>query len=177
MSNFEQCSLAEALSAWGHHAASGRPKENLPPGLDLEDPIACISLALSSRSMLIARIIASEPVIALRGLVSASEILSLELADGRTVPEWVAATSRSGTADWRYVEAMVSAPSAPGGALVAAAQLITEEPDVVTGPKYLYDGWHRAAAWLERSRRGLEEHAPIYLILTRQQDPLRTRDS
>jgi len=146
----------------------------LLPDLDAEDPIACVALALSLRSMFIARIIASEPVITLRGLVSASGIQSLQLADGRTVSEWMASASQSGSEGWRFVEAMVSAPTAPVGALIAAAQLITEEPDVVTGPKYLYDGWHRAAAWLERSRQGLDEDAPIYLILTRQQDPVRS---
>jgi len=116
MRNFEQCSLAEALSAWGHHEAMGRCKASLPPDLDVEDPIVCVSLALSFRSMFIARILASEPVITLRGLVSAREIQSLQLADGRMVSEWATSNSQSGSEGWRAVEAMRHGSSVQDGA-------------------------------------------------------------
>ncbi len=173
MRSFEECSIAEALSAWGHHEAGSRRKAQLPPDLDLSDPTACVSVALQFRPMFIARILASEPIVTLRGLIPAAEIASLALADGTTVPEWIASNARNGGEGLRSVQAMAESATRLHGALIVAAQLLSEEPEVVTGPKYLYDGWHRAAAWLERSKRGLDEDVPIYLILTKQQDPVR----
>lgn len=59
------------------------------------DPLARMSVALQSRAPLIARLIASKPVIALRGLMKPRDLGTLLLADGRTLSEWIATTSQS----------------------------------------------------------------------------------
>ena len=172
MHKFDECTLAEALSAWGYDEVRGRWKSRIAPGLHTDDPLACIAIALQFRSMPIVRILASDPVITLRGLLAAKDLDALELADGGTLAEWAAGAAGGDDIAHEFVAGLSAAATPPAGALVLVAQLLAEEPEVVTGPKRLFDGRHRALAWQARARRGCDEDIPAYLILTRTDAPL-----
>jgi hypothetical protein len=133
---------------------------------------SCRACTPTTRSTLVARILASDPVITLRGLLAAKDLDALELADGGTLVEWATGAAGDGEVAHEFVEGLSAAAAPPAGALVLVAQLLAEEPEVVTGPKRLFDGRHRALAWQARARRGCDEDIPAYLILTRNPDPV-----
>ena len=169
MRNISESSLADALAHWGHHEASGRLKNNVE--CDSSDRLVCLNLVLQCRTPYVARIIAREPLSTHLVAFEPQDAVSFVLADGRSIEDWIARTTAAGDEACAYFRRMVEDPAVATGRIVCAADFANHDARQL-GTIVLYDGWHRAAAWVERNRTGNPSVLEAYLIIVRHPDPL-----
>ena len=164
--------LTRALAGWGAHEAQGRLAGKTR--VDTANPLACAELALQSRSPYVGRILLRDPLAVLEVEMSAADLGNLVLADGRSLASWAADTSRENGESAAHIRRLIddSASSANAGHLLCAATVVAESPALRINDAVLYDGWHRAAAFLERARLGRAHSIRGYLVTTRAADRL-----
>lgn len=163
--------LVEALAAWGAHEASGRLQGKVK--CEITDKLNCINLALHYRAPYVARLLAREPLSTLLVEFEPSDIASVVLANGRTIHAWIQATTTSESDAHAYFCRLVECATPPEGQLIVAAELIDPVKHHL-GAFMLYDGWHRAAAWVERNKQGKASNMAAFLVVTRHCDPLQS---
>jgi hypothetical protein len=156
-----QSNLVELLAAWGKHEATGRKETGAQ--IDDNDPFTCADFALRYRAPLVSAILNLEPQVTMFVEFDPTESDAFMLFDGRNIDSWIQSTQNSNSSDADYFRAMVRAATPPEGPLVTSAQLQSSAP---LGPIFLWDGWHRSAAWRERCKTGKLSRISGYLILT-----------
>jgi hypothetical protein len=160
--------LVEALAIWGAHEASGRLRGQVQ--CDTTDKLACIDLALRYRAPYVLRILAREPLSTVLVEIEPRDIASMILADGRSIEAWIESVTTSGGDTYAYFRSLVDDSAPPAGQLIGAAELVNPTANQLSAV-VLYDGWHRAAAWAERSKIGQPSNITAFLIVTRKGDP------
>ena len=96
------------------------------------------------------------------------EAEEIYLFDGTSLPQWTAAKIVEDSPAAAYVRDLARSDQEIAGRLVATLQMPEQEQ---RGPAVLYDGWHRAAAWLSQIQRGRRYPVRANLIITRDPDP------
>lgn len=164
--------LTKALAGWGAHEAHGRLAGRTQ--VDTANPLACAELALQSRSPYVGRILLRDPLAVLEVELTVADIGNLVLADGRSLASWKADVTRDNGESAAHIQRLIddSTGSANGGHLLCAATVVSDAPTLRINHAVLYDGWHRAAAFLERARRGRAHGIRGYLVTTREADRL-----
>lgn len=164
--------LTKALAGWGAHEAQGRLAGKIH--VDTANAMACAELALQSRSPYVGRIVLRDPLAVLEVELAAADIGNLVLADGRSIASWKADVTREHGESAAHIRRLIDDPtgSANGGHLLCAATVVSDAPTLRINDAVLYDGWHRAAAFLERARLGRAHSIRGYLVTARVADPL-----
>jgi hypothetical protein len=153
--------LIDALSGWGLRETVKYPGMEVPSD-DSERTMLGMEVVLRHVPELIARLLLAEPLGVTEpcGVVEvdfgSEESDKLYLCNGMSV---VTYTEWYGTDE--HVRRLVETPDFRP--LVCAVQV--DEQD--TGPIVVYDGFHRAAAWLIRAHEGTPYRLAAYLIKTR----------
>lgn len=165
-----QQTLTNALASWGKHEAEGRLAGKVL--VDPTNPMAHTELILLSRSPYIARILLREPQTVFEVELDAGDIGNLVLADGRSVESWQADTAQENGESAAHVQRLINDPQdgAGKGHLLCAATLVADNPPHQLSDIVLYDGWHRAAAFVERARLARAKSISGYLVITRTAD-------
>lgn len=162
------------LATWGAHEASGRLRGQVQ--CDSSDKLACIDLALRYRAPYVSRLLAREPMKALLVEFESNDVATIILADGRSIETWIQGTTTSDGDTYAHFHRMVDDQVPPQGHLVGAAELVDLTAHQL-GTVVLYDGWHRAAAWIERCKQGKPSTITAFLVVTRLADPLLSRQA
>jgi len=153
--------LAEVLSEWGHREASlGKPGAELPsPAESLGAVVDGVEVILRHIPKLIARILVAEPldVLAVEFLPEEGEKLYLHNGEALTA----------------YTDRVAVGDIPVQGALVCVMQVDRQNVSRQVSPVMIYDGWHRAAAWLTRVRAGCSDPIRAHLVKTAAIDPFR----
>jgi len=100
--------------------------------------------------------------------LNAVDIKNLVLADGRSVESWSADVAQEGAESAAHVRRLIHAPkgTANRGHLLCAATLVSDNPSLQLSDVVLYDGWHRAAAFMEKVRLARAKSIHGYLVIT-----------
>lgn len=162
--------LTNALASWGEHEAKGRLAGKVR--VDTANPMACVEFALLIRSPYVGRILLRDPQAVFEVELDAADIGNLVLSDGRSVEAWQADTAKENGESAAHVQRLIQEPvdGASKGHLICAATLVQGDPAQQLSDIVLYDGWHRAAAFLERVRLARAKSIHGYLVLTRTAD-------
>lgn len=165
-----QQSLTHALACWGAHEASGRLSRKVH--VDTTNLLSCTELALLSRPQLTARILLREPIVVFEVELTPSDLNNLVLANGQSVEAWRTDVAREDAESNVHIQRLIDEVEDPWikGSLLCAATLVSETPTLEISDTVLYDGWHRAAAFLERARLARASSVPGTLVLTRSAD-------
>jgi len=162
-------SFADALAHWGAHEADGRLSSRVK--CDSSNRLVCLNLVLQCRAPYVARLIAREPVSTHHVAFEPQDAAAFVLADGSSIERWIEQTTAAGGEAYAHFRRMVENPAASTGRIVCAA-CVVNPVSLPPGAVVLYDGWHRAAAWVERNRCGKPSTLEGYLIVARHPDPL-----
>lgn len=162
--------LTNTLASWGKHEAEGRLAGKIQ--VDTANLMACTEFALLFRSPYIARILLREPQAVFEVELDAGDIGNLVLADGRSVESWQADTTQENGESAAHVQRLIHDPwdGAGKGYLICAATLVPGNPSQQLSDIVIYDGWHRAAAFMERVRLARAKSIHGYLVITRTAD-------
>ena len=153
------CTLSDALVAWGAHEAKGRCREY---NVDPTDRAACLDLVLWFRAGVIQGILARQPARSHLVVELLPEFaLQIRLFDGRSIDDWIARVTADRNVDYRKYQALVDQTEQLEGRLLLGTRFHNGAMQL---PFVLYDGWHRSAAWLTRSREGRSTPIEAYLI-------------
>src|SRR5262249_17489878 len=101
-------------------------------------------------------------------------IPALWIADGRTAEVWTTAVLPRDDDSGKHVRVLADAAANVTGPLLCTAQSDDGNPRRVCPPVAIFDGWHRAAAWITQIRRGRTYAISGYLIVTQHRVPLWT---
>lgn len=164
--------FAEALAHWGAHEAAGRFGGKVQ--LDTSDKLACVDFVFRYRAPYVSRLLARKLINAYIVQLEPGDIKSIFLADGRSIEAWIVDARNSGGDSYAYFCRMVDDVSLPEGRLVCAARLVDATANKIS-TVVLYDGWHRAAAWVARIKQGRPTAIDAFLIVTYEEDPLLPR--
>lgn len=162
-----ESTLVDGLTEWGQHEVMGR--HGIEAGFDANDPKACLNHLLWYRSPAIARVLDRVPLKTFVVDFEHKDSQSMVLADGRTMKQWIDDARRSNGAELEYFNQLVNDGSLHSGRLFCVSQMRRNQP-LQIGRLTVYDGWHRAAAWLERCNKGLVSMLRSYLVITRNED-------
>jgi hypothetical protein len=146
--------VIEALAAWGEHEAKGRLNGKLSPAPGRTQDFA--DLTLRYRAPFVAHLVSHYPTGAVLVELELADAERIFLADGRHLSSWLSGASLESTA---YFASLRDAEVPPAGPLVASVH------SSGSGPYVLYDGWHRAAAWLDRCKSGKVSNIAAHLIV------------
>lgn len=162
--------LTSALASWGAHEAEGRLAGKIQ--VDTVNPMACTEVALLSRSPYIARILLREPQAVFEVELNAVDIRSLVLANGRSIESWRTDIDLENGESIAHVQRLIydQEDSANRGYLLCAATLVSDTPTLQLSDVVLYDGWHRAAAFVEKVHLTRAKSIHGYLVITRTAD-------
>jgi len=164
-------SLIDALSGWGLREATVKHGMVVPSD-ESQRTMLGMDVVLRHVPKLIAQILLAEPlgVAESRGVLRVDfgpeESDKLRLYDGTLLATYTDWVSRDET--WKvgqYVRRLVKTPDFLP--LVCAVRVAEEDPDRLEWPAAIYDGWHRAAAWLTSAREGFPYRYTADLIKTR----------
>lgn len=134
--------LADALSRWGLRELKKPQYATIPiPSDDRERTALGIDAVMRHVSDLIARILLAEPVdpvetVAFRAHVERQDAPNLVLCHGMSLAEWPSND---------HVRHLIENPS---DAPIVATVRVGPNPGELVGPIIIYDGFHRAKAWL-----------------------------
>ena len=98
-----------------------------------------------------------------------NDIVSLVLADGRTIDKWIEDANASGGEALEYFNKLVKENTLNNGYLFCASKLTNNDP-LQLSILVLYDGWHRTAAWVARNRQGDSTTIKSYLVIANEED-------
>jgi hypothetical protein len=162
----QQCRLVDVLGEWGIHEGGGRLQ--LPAGTFEGDErlLKGVELALIYRCPLAWRILAGMPVRCFRVAISPEDVPALVIANGRTAEDWTTTMLENETESGEHVRAQAERPEIVAGPLTCTAQMADGRLDRVKPPIVIFDGWHRAAAWISQLRRGAAYPISAGLIVT-----------
>ncbi len=155
--------LIDALSGWGLREAALKYGMEVPSD-ESQRTMLGMDVVLRHVPELIARILHAEPlgVAEHRGVLKVDfgpEESNLLLHNGATLAEYI------GQLNAKYVRTLVETPDfAP---LVCTVQVAEDDTDLLVGAVVVYDGWHRAAAWLTRVHEGSPYRLTAHLIKTK----------
>jgi len=168
----EQCRLVDVFGEWGIHEGEGRLQ--LPAGtFDSTDRLlAGVEIALTRRSPLAWRVLAGWPMAALRVEITPGDVPALNITDGRTADEWTTAVLEDPTDSGAHVRRLADGGASVSGPLVCTAQSVDGNVTRLKPPIVIFDGWHRAAAWIAQLRRGQAYPIAGQLIVTEHPVPL-----
>lgn len=159
--------LLDALADWAMHEVSGRHGAEAP--CDASDAKECLNFLLWYRSPSIARILGRAPLKTFVVDLEYRDHRSMILADGRTLAQWIEDVKRTGGEKRRYFDQLVDVSPLQTGRLFCAAKVKQSNP-LRIGRLTLYDGWHRAAAWLQRCNSGRVSAIRSYVVVTSKED-------
>lgn len=168
--------LVDAFADWGLHEAPTRLQLKLPPGLQgVERIVTGAEVALTRRSPFAWRILAAWPIACFRIELTAEDVPLTIIADGRLVSEWTDAVLRDNTPSGNHVRDLARSSNPVAGPLLCTSRRAQDTPAdsmIVDPPLVIFDGWHRAAAWIVQGREG--RHYPIIanLVVTQHEAPL-----
>lgn len=171
--------LIDALAGWGLREAVRKYGTEIPS--DASDRIMLgMDVVLRHVPELVARLLLAEPlgVTAPRGVLTVDfgpeEIDNLYLWNGTRLATYTDGVDKDETPEHgQYVRSLVRTPDVLP--LVCAVEVTEEDTECPVGPVVIYDGWHRAAAWLIRAREGLPSRLTAGLIKTRRAPLLQLR--
>ena len=163
--------LIEALAEWGLHEWTGRLKR--PAHSDAHSLEAFLDGANTGvwyRAPLVVRILVAEPQErTLRVEIPWEEAATLHIADGRRLIAWTDAILVAQTEDAEHVRRLVAKNDPVVSSLICTARIAGQ---ALLPPVVIFDGWHRAAAWVEHGRRGNKYSITADIILTNEIPPL-----
>src|SRR5262245_44033600 len=166
--------LVDVLAEWGTHEGLGRLQ--LPPETFAGErgPLNGVQITLMARAPLVWRILAGQPIGSFRVQIAPEDLPVLQLADRRTAEEWATAVLQEPTREGQEVRARANSPQPVCGPLVCTAtgQIVANGRLDLNLPIVLFDGWHRAAAWIGQLRRGARYSISGYLVVTQHEVPL-----
>ncbi len=167
-----QCRVADAFSEWGIHEGVGRLQ--LPAGVFAgpDRLVLGVEVTLTRRSPLAWRILAGWPMGCLRVEIVPEDVPGLRITDGRTADAWTTAVLAGQTDSGAHVRALAAAPEPVSGPLICTAQSADGGLVRVKPPIVIFDGWHRAAAWIEQLRHGAAYAITGMLLVTEHPVPL-----
>jgi hypothetical protein len=148
--------LVDALAGWGLREAAVKHRLAIP-GDETERTAFGVDVVLRHVPVLIARILAAEPLdvgvphSVLRVDLGSEDAATLFLHNGMPLTTYTDRLSEC-AAGRREIEMLVQTPDPRP--LVCTLQVADSDPDCASGPVVIFDGWHRAAAWLTRVRVG-----------------------
>jgi len=150
------CRVADALGDWGSHNTAWRARR------EITDAYEGVDFALTYYADYVSRILAATPFGCLRVHVFAEDVPQLYLHDKkRTAESLTEMISAASGPDADYVLAMAAAETRVVGPLTCTCQGAVEDATLRLHPRlFIFDGWHRAAAWILQGRAG-----KIYPIL------------
>jgi hypothetical protein len=164
--------LIDALSGWGLREVAVKYPGMEVPSAGGERTMLGMNVVLRHVPLLIARILLAEPLdvaeprSVLRIEFDPEESANFYLWDGTPLAEYTDRASTDATPKFgQYVRWLVQSPDVRP--LVCAVQVAEEDTDRLVGPAVVYDGWHRAAAWLIRVRGGDSCRLTVDLIKTK----------
>lgn len=167
-----ECRSVEVLGEWGIHEGQGRLQ--LPAGM-FQGEMRLLSgaeVALTCRPPLAWRILAGWPIACLRIEIAAEDVPALRITDGRTAQDWTTAVLSDQTDSGSHVRALADAAEAVSGPLICTAQTTDGSVSRMRPPIVIFDGWHRAAAWIAQLRRGAAFPITGSLVVTQHPVPL-----
>ena len=167
MRPLRQVRLVDILLDWGRHEAAGRYQERLA-GFTLET-LDHIDLVLRTRSNLVVRLLGRRPLDSVLAELEPADMEGMLMANGLDLDGWIQEKEAAGDESYAHFLRLVEAPDPPMGRVVAAVEVLDRVRNQFS-PFILYDGWHRAAAWRERIRRGRPSLLNAYVIFTDQSD-------
>jgi len=154
-------SLVGALSGWGLRECVKYAEIQVPSD-ETQRVILGMEIVLWHVPELIARILIAEPLSPTepRGVFRAE--FGLDDVDKLLLHSGVALSDYPSN---EHVQRLVQTPDLRP--IVWTVQVEKDEPDQLVGPFVIYDGWHRAAAWLIRARRGRPDRLTAEVIKTK----------
>ncbi len=166
------CRLVDVLGEWGAHEAEGRLR--LPPTAvqGAARVLAGVEVALTYRSPLAWRMFAGWPMASARVEIAPEDVPALQITDGRTADEWTTAILEDHTDSGKHVRSLADGAREVVGPLTCAAQTADGTVGSVQAPIVIFDGWHRAAAWIAQLRRGANYSISGSLVVTQHPVPL-----
>jgi hypothetical protein len=131
-----------------------------------------VEVALTFRSPLAWRILAAVPMDCLRVELAPEDVPTMQIADGRWLADWTKAVISEQADSGAHVRALAHAGEPVQGPLTCTASLAEGSRTDIVPPLVIFDGWHRAAAWV--AQLGCGAHYPITanLVVTRKPVPL-----
>ena len=168
----DACRLVDVFGEWGIHEGEGRL--HLPPATFQGEGrlLNGVEVALTHRSPLAWRILAGWPIACVRVEIAPEDVPALRITDGRTVEEWTTAVLQDQTDSGAYVRELADAAKEVFGPLTCTAQTADGSAARVQPPIVIFDGWHRAAAWVAQLRRGRKYSLTGSLVVTQNPVPL-----
>lgn len=163
----KECRLVDVLGEWGIHEGEGRLQ--LPAGTFEGDErlLSGVEVTLTRRSPLAWRILAGWPMASLRIEIAPDDVAALRITDGRTVEDWTNAVLKDQMESGAHVRALADTAEVVSGPLTCTAQTADGSVACVKPPIVIFDGWHRAAAWIAQLRRGATYPMAGSLVVTR----------
>jgi hypothetical protein len=156
----QRCRIVDALGEWGTHNTSWRA------GREISDAEDGVNFVLTYYAELVGRILAAFPFACLRTEILAEDLPLLQLHDHR--PADVLTTLRAvDSREGDYVRMMTAAEAPVMGPLTSTCQAAVVDGTFQLQPPFLiFDGWHRAAAWILQGRAGKVYPITANVILT-----------
>jgi hypothetical protein len=167
-----QLRLVDVLGEWGIHEGQGRGRDQFPAE-HFEGPdrlLNGVDVALIYRSPLTWRILRGVPIVCVRVEIAPEDVPALRIADGRKADDWTSAVLTDQGDSGAHVRVLAGAVDLVAGPLVCTAQ--TAGGTQVRSPVVIFDGWHRAAAWISQLRGGAAYPITSSLVITRDAVPL-----
>jgi hypothetical protein len=163
--------LIEAFSEWGLNEERGRLRRRDPAGESVaESLLRGANTALSYRSPLVARILLAGPdEHCVRVEILFGEAPTLHIANGLRLEAWTDTMLADLGDAGVYVRKLVASSAPVQGSLICTAR---SSGGGLQPPIVIFDGWHRAAAWVEHGRRGNVYAVVAYIIITQQMPQL-----
>ena len=153
--------LVDALSGWGlRECTSKYPGIQVPADVS-QRTILGMEIVLRHVPQLIARILIAEPLAptdprgAFRAQFGPEDVDNLLLHDGRQLADYPIDEDVR-----RRVETPDFSP------VVCTVQVAKDDPGYFIGKFVIFDGWHRAAAWLIRTSQGHSQRLTADVIRT-----------
>jgi hypothetical protein len=170
--NVGACRLVDVLGEWGNHEGEGRLQ--LPPNALQGDAklLGGVEVVLTYRSPLAWRMVAGWPMACARVEIVPEDLPTLRIADGRTAEEWTTAILEDQTDSGKHVRNLADAVREVVGPLTCTAQTADGSVGRVQAPVVIFDGWHRAAAWIAQLQRGANYSISGSLVVTQHPVPL-----
>lgn len=164
--------MVDVLGEWGNHEGEGRL--HLPPSALQGEArlLAGVEVALTYRSPLAWRMFAGWPLACARVEIVPEDVPTLRITDGRTAEEWTTAILEDRMDSGRHVRGLADVAKEVVGPLTCTAQTADGTVARVQTPIVIFDGWHRAAAWIAQLRRGANFSISGSLVVTQHPVPL-----
>jgi hypothetical protein len=159
--------IGEVLTAWGLHEALGRLQAE-PGVVDAvngpDGAFHALRLLLQVRVNVVASILAAQPVSCATVEIDAAEIPNVRVMEGRPLNDWATSVLDVQNESGEWVRRL----AAGGAPIVGPLLTIARRTE---GPLTLFDGMHRAAAWVAHARAERGYPITVNVVITKRRAP------